>query len=859
MASKRIQGITIEIGGDTSKLQSALKGVDTELRKTQGNLKDINKLLKLDPGNTELLVQKQKNLQESIKTTEERLKTLRSTQTDSLSPQEYDALQREIIDTEQHLKGLEDEYKSFGSVAQQKLYAAGEAMQDLGRKITASVEPAQEALKKFAAGVNEHVIQPIIKAGKVAVTAGATITTALTKGAVDAKAEYEQLVGGVNKLYGKAATRVIKNASKAYKTAGQSANNYMKTLTSFSASLITSMSGDTEKAAKLADMAIQDMSDNVNTFGKDFETIQSVYQSLAKEQYSTLDNLSLGYAGTKAGVEQLIRDAEKLDSTFQVTHNTVKKGKKVNDELVYSYGDIVQAIHIVQDNMNITGTTTREASTTIEGSLAQVKASWQNLLTAIGTGENVKGATKNVLESVGIYLKDNLLPTIRTALTAIPQFVGEVWEEFKKNLPGLTQKAINWLANEPAKWGETIKTALSELGYPIRTGLFTAIATASAALSQWIYGDHSMAGKFRNGFLEAKADIEEALENVGEALSTVWEEVKPFLKNQVKTFITQTLPKVSEKIKDISEWVKDLADKFANLDDEDKEFLIRCGEIILIAIPVISAFGKVVTAVGGLIKIISGVGGLISALTGPAGLVVAFAAVAYWVYDHWEDIKTAFEKGKKWVIEKIDVIKNKFGEFKDSIKSRIDNIKEFFENLRSTISAKFSWIKNNIPSIWSSFWSSVKSTAKNAIAKIKEWLSTLVTKINNALNKLDKFIEKNQQTKDTDKSKARTGDAHSYANDYGEGNISVPSFFAKGGTLNEGQSAIVGEYAPEYLRVLNGRAIVTPLTNQPARMGGDTTVNISINAQPGQSAEDIAAAVKRVFVREMEQRSAAYA
>ena len=183
----------------------------------------------------------------------------------------------------------------------------------------------------------------------------------------------------------------------------------------------------------------------------------------------------------------------------------------------------------------------------------------------------------------------------------------------------------------------------------------------------------------------------------------------------------------------------------------------------------------------------------------------------------------------------------------------------FAKRIQNTIKDKVNWLKDVVPAAWKRLWDKMPQPVKDAVAKIKSFLTSLISKINSALKKLDKFIEKNQQTKDTNKSKARTGDAHSYYNDYGEGNISVPSFFASGGILKEGQRAIVGEFAPEYLRVVNGRAIVTPMTNQPARMGGDTTVNITINPQPGQSAEQIAAAVKRVFVREMQQREAAYA
>ena len=845
MASKRIQGITIEIGGDTTKLQTALKGVDKELSKTQGNLKDINKLLKLNPGNTELLVQKQKNLQDSIKATEDRLKTLKSTQKDALSPDEYDALQREIIETEQRLEGLKDEYRDFGSVAQQKVAAVAQSMQDMGGKISDAGRKMQEIggiipgeLKKVGTAINEHVLQPMLQVAKVVGAAGFGVTTALTKGAVDAAAEYEQLSGGIVKLYGDAAGKVTKNAQKAYKTSGQSANDYMKTVTSFSASLISSLGGNTQKAAKIADMAIRDMSDNANTFGTDFQTIEGVYKALAKEQYNTLDNLSLGYAGTKAGMEQLIRDAERMDETFKVTHKTVKKGKEVNDELAYSYADVIQAIHIVQDNMNIAGTTTNEASKTIEGSMNAMKASWSNLLTAIGTGEDVKGSLKRVLETAGTYLGDNLFPTIQTSLSGLTDVWDYIIDRLIFHMPEIVSTVTEWIGKIPKWINDHIVAYLPWLMESMYITVSKTLWAISESIAKWL-GDGSTTSEIFTGLKTSLDNVIGAVKDIGGALKRLWDEtLKDYVKGKLKTFITDTLPKLSDILGTVAHKISGLIDWFNDLDPEIKNTIFDVGLAILAGSAAISGIGKVITAggnlvtsIGGVVTAIAGPGGLLAAgktliglLTNPwVGIPAALITVGVLAATHWEDIKRLWNDGTAWIKEKVD------------------------------------WLKQVLPQAWKNLWDKMPQPVKDAVTKIKTFLSGLISKINTALSKLDKFLAKNQQTKDTDISKARTGDAHSYANDYGEQNIAVPSFFAKGGTLNEGQSAIVGEHAPEYLRVVNGRAIVTPMTNQPARMGGDTNVNITINAQPGQSAEQIAAAVKRVFVREMQQREAAYA
>lgn len=826
MANKRIQGITIEIGGDTSKLQSALKGVDAELRKTQGNLKDINKLLKLDPGNTELLVQKQKNLQDSIKATEDRLKTLKSTQTDSLSPDQYDALQREIIETEQRLRGMEDEYKSFGSVAQQKIAAVGQAMQeagnhvsDFGRKMQDIGNVVPGKLKQIGSAINDHVLQPMLQVAKVAGTAAFGATTALTKLAVDQKAEYEQLVGGVGKLYGDAAAKVVKNAKSAYKSAGKSANDYMKTVTAFSASLITSLGGNTEKAARVADMAIRDMSDNANTFGTDIASVEATYQSLAKQQYTTLDNLKLGYAGTKAGMEQLIRDAERMDQTFQVTHKTVKKGKEVNDELAYSYADIVQAIHIVQDNMGVTGTTANEAAKTIEGSWNMVKASWTNLLTAIGSGEDVKGAVKSTVSAAAVWLKDNLFPTIKMSLGGLSEVFDYVLDRVIFYLPEIAKVVFEWLGKIPEWIDEHIVSKLPWLFESLYITISQTLWSISDSIADWL-GDGSTTSEIFTGLKTSFDNIIDAVKDIGGALSRLWNgTLKPYLQPKLKAFITSTLPKLTDVIGEIADGISGVIDWFNDLDPEIKNTILDIGLAIIAGSAAVSGIGSIITKISGAGGLIGVIKTLIGWLTGPAGIIFALGSVAAWAIVHWDDIKTTFS--------------NAMAVIHDKMKEWLDGVNQWFNDLNTKISNVVGTITRGIRKI-----------IKNAKDTIKGYFDSIINWAEEALRKIG-LIKKPKTT-------------YTYATP-GSGAGRSDLYRANGGPVFEGQRAIVGEYAPEYLRVVNGHAVVTPITNQPARMGGDTTVNITINPQPGQSAEQIAAAVKRVFVREMQQREAAYA
>lgn len=273
------------------------------------------------------------------------------------------------------------------------------------------------------------------KVGTAALKVAATGLSALIKASIDQYAEYEQLVGGVDTLFKAASDKVQEYAANAYKTAGMSANEYMDTVTSFSASLLQSLGGDTEKAAQKADQAITDMADNANKMGTGMEMIQNAYQGFAKQNYTMLDNLKLGYGGTKEEMERLLADAEKLS------------GQKFD---ISSYSDIVDAIHVVQTEMGITGTTAAEAASTIEGSSGSAKAAWSNLITGIADeNADFKTLTSNFVDSL-VTAGKNIIPRISVILGGISQLVTSasttiipmVITTITDNLPALLQAAV---------------------------------------------------------------------------------------------------------------------------------------------------------------------------------------------------------------------------------------------------------------------------------------------------------------------------------------------------------------------------------------------------------------------------------
>lgn len=302
-------------------------------------------------------------------------------------------------------------------------------LEELIVKITADTQGLESGFNKVASGAGK-IAGAIGKTISAATVAGATAVSALTTSAVQSYAEYEQLIGGVETLFKDSAGTVEEYANIAYKTAGLSANDYMETITGFSASLLQSLGGDTEASAQLANQAIIDMSDNANKMGTSMESIQNAYQGFAKQNYTMLDNLKLGYGGTKEEMERLLADAEKLGGLMEGSLS------------IDSFADIIEAIHIVQDNLGITGTTAKEASTTISGSLASMKSAWQNMLTGIAD-ENADFDTlvNNLVDSVATFA-DNILPRIEVALQGVGKLVQKLAPIIVEQLPGLINAVL---------------------------------------------------------------------------------------------------------------------------------------------------------------------------------------------------------------------------------------------------------------------------------------------------------------------------------------------------------------------------------------------------------------------------------
>lgn len=379
------------------------------------------------------------------------------------------------------------------------------------------------------------------KIGVAAVGAASAGIVALTKSAVDNYAEYEQLVGGVETLFKQSSDVVQQYAANAYKTAGVSANTYMEQATAFSASLIQSLGGDTEAAAEYANQAIMDMSDNANKMGTNIESIQMTYQSLMRGNYAMLDNLKLGYGGTKEELQRLLDDAEKISGI----HYDIS-----------SFSDIVDAIHVVQTEMGITGTTAAEAASTISGSIASAKAAWTNLL--VGIADENADMSQLVMDFVesAMTAAGNIVPRIGVILSTLGQLIIEY-------LPVMAENASNMILSFADGLTESDSTSkVVESGIKILTTLITAILsmlpTLIEAAPQIIKAFVGAIWDNRGLIAQSGMDIMQAL---GEGIASL----NKFIIDTVKNYVVEP---ISSKIQELPEmalqWGKDLISNFVD-------------------------------------------------------------------------------------------------------------------------------------------------------------------------------------------------------------------------------------------------------------------------------------------------------
>lgn len=399
MASNKY-GYMAKIGIDTTGVQNGLTEADSAMRAFSREMREVNNVIAQGGNSAEMAAQRNQLYAEQITQLNRRLEALRSVEEDinrarangNIDESEYRAYRREIEQTENALQNLREQQRDIGA----------------------------NAGKDY-----DKVVSALHNVEKVALATTGAVAAALGKLSGDALAaysQYEQLVGGVETLFAGAEDIVLENAENAFKTAGISANSYMETVTGFSATLLQGLGGDTQKAASIADQALIDMADNANKMGTSMASIQYAYQGFAKQNYTMLDNLKLGYGGSQAEMARLINDSGVLNGEIIATAENVKQ---------IPFDKIIEAIHVIQTNLGITGTTALEAETTLEGSMNKLKASWENALVDIARplddfaqgGLTILNDNIDTIKEALVQMMEKIKPLLDDALVKLQAFI----------------------------------------------------------------------------------------------------------------------------------------------------------------------------------------------------------------------------------------------------------------------------------------------------------------------------------------------------------------------------------------------------------------------------------------------------
>lgn len=517
--------------------------------------------------------------------------------------------------------------------------------------------------------------------------------TAATTQSVKAYADYEQLVGGVETLFKESESTVLEYANIAYKTAGLSANAYMDTVTSFSASLLQSLDGDTAAAATKADRAITDMADNANKMGTNMRDIQNAYQGFAKQNYTMLDNLKLGYGGTKEEMERLIATANEINAQQGIA----------TSYSIDSFADIVDAIHVVQENLDITGTTAKEASTTIQGSIASLGAAWENFLTGMADPDQDFDTLLNNLIDSALTAADNLIPRIVETTPRLVDGLTQIATNLSGYLPGILQELLPSILDGTQALLDSVSAALPDL-----------IGMAVDIAPQMIDFAVQLIGALAQGIIDNLPQLLTAAEEIADT---------------------------------ILDGIGDLCPALDPVTDAIKVLLDNLDKIIPVVISLTAAFvaWKAVTGFSSLISGLSKAMATLNAtmMANPIALIVALIAglVAAFIYfwntsdsfrqfwiGLWENIRSAAS----------DVIDAIVGFFTETIPNAVDGFVDFIKNNWQTLlmllnpatllAGIFKLVYDNCDAFREfvdEFVENIKNAVTNAWDSLVQWVSEL--------------------------------------------------------------------------------------------------------------------------------------
>ena len=549
-----------------------------------------------------------------------------------------------------------------------------------------------------------------ITAGMMTVATGAV--AALTKASVEQYAEYEQLVGGVETLFKNSSDKVMEYANNAYKSAGMSANEYMNTITGFAASLLQGLGGDTEKAAQIGNMAVEDMSDNANKMGTSMEMIQNAYQGFAKQNYTMLDNLKLGFGGTKTEMERLLQEAGKIS------------GIKYD---ISNFSDIIEAIHVIQEQMGITGTTAKEAATTIEGSLNMTKSAWTNLLTGMADDNaNFDTLIDNLVNSASAF-GDNILPRIEIAIKGIGQLVEKLLPPIVARLPQLISDILPSLLNAGVQMvgslGNGIIQALPSLIDCSVQAIQTILNGITNNLPQIVSGAIQIVSSLVAGIVQVLPMLLEAglqlLIALGQGIAENLPALIPTIVNLIISIcdmIIENLPLILDvAIQIIMALVQGLVTALPTLIAKVPRIINSFSDAIYSALPQILEAGVQI-----LMMLIKGLIDSIPTLIANIPQIILAIVNAITLYN-WASLgKNLIE----WIGNGLSSMKSNIGSIAKGIADSVVNgIKNIFTSGTSVGKNLISWVANGISSSLGNLVQAAKNVATGAINGIKNILS----------------------------------------------------------------------------------------------------------------------------------------
>ena len=584
---------------------------------------------------------------------------------------------------------------------------ASSQVETLGGKITSKLGSAVKTVGKVMAGV--------------AAGAGAG-AIAITKAAVDSYASYEQLVGGVDKLYQGASGKLQQYAQNAYKTAGMSANDYMEQATSFSAALINSLGGDVDKAADQTDKAMRLMSDNVNTFGSDAEAVQNAIQGLSRENYTMLDNLKLGYAGTKEGMQQLIDDA-----------NEYARQQGINADLTMgNFSDMIDAIDLIQQKQHIWGTTAKEAMSTIEGSVNMTKAAWQNFLTAIGSGDPalIQSSVTGIIDGIFGAFNEQIGEREGGIIENVLPVVQHVGEAIMGTMPSLAE-GLAW--NLIEAFNDVFGTNFN--AEEIISSIERAFGEARDRVTSVLDGLRGAWDSFSSTFdTGALSDALDSLESVSEH---VW--------GFVESNILPNLPTLGEILGEVANFMLEVGDAVLEALDSIGPFVPAIAGAIA-ALSAASAIAPIFAAISGAVTFFTTVivpalgmvqsfGGAIALVTtllgGPIPIIIAVAGALIGFIATNDEAKQAIVNAWQSFVDFISGIPAWWSGVWEQVtqfaRSAVDRLHSMWTDLKNK--ATTTW--NNIKSMISNAMNGAKDAVINAMAALK---NGVVSKFNEVVD-----------------------------------------------------------------------------------------------------------------------------